>query len=167
MHNPLPNNVKAVLAQPNVRVVKRVELVRDYWNADTRMIVDVTGDVVKYGKLTSESTIKSVNWTVPNLTVSLNNVDGRYSSDHPASIWKATFQRNPRECSLIFRLQLPMPDGTNYDLHKYMGSVEAIGREEGEIAVVDIVTRHMIHRPLSVKLTKNSGDETVILGGTW
>lgn len=164
----LPANVRAVLAQKAVAVVKRVELVREYWNADLRMTVDVSLDVVKWGALTNKSTIREVNWTVPNLTVSLDNKDGRYSPDHPASIWKATFARTPRDCALIFRLMLPMPDGTLYELQTFKASIEdCVPVDENEIAVVDIVTKHMSHRPLSAKLTKASGDETVVLGTTW
>jgi hypothetical protein len=163
-----PANVVAVLSDPVVKIVKRVELLREYWNADLRLTVDVSEDAVKFSELKNESTLKLVNWTVANLTVSLNNALSRYSTDHALSIWQATFARKPRECAVIFRLMLPMPDGTLYELQKYMGSVEdCVPRDEGEIAVVDIVTKHMSHRPLSVKLTKSSGDETVLTGTTW
>lgn len=164
----LTANVQAVLAQPNVRVHKRVELVRDYWNADLRQSVDVSEDAVKFSRLTNESTLKQVNWTVANLTVSLDNAGGRYSHLGPSSIWQTTFQRKPRECALIFRLMLPMPDGTLYELQRYMGSIEdCVARDEGEIAVIDVVTKHLSHRPLSVKITKQSGDEVVVLGKLW
>lgn len=164
----LPANVRAVLNQPKVAVVKRIELVREYWNADLRMNVDVSEDVKKWASLTKKSTIREVNWTVPNLTVSLDNKDGRYSPDHAASIWQATFQRKPRECALIFRLLLPMPDGTLYELEAFKASVEdCVPVDENEIAVVDIVTKHMSHRPLAAKLTKASGDELVVPGATW
>ncbi len=164
----LPANVRAVLAQPVVNMVRKVELVREYWNADLRLRVDVSRDVKKFGKLTNESTLKQVNWTVANLTVSLDNVDGLYSPDKSDSVWQATFARKPRECALIFRLMLVMPDGTNYELQKYIGSIEdCVPRDEGEIAVVDVVTKHMSHRALAAKLTKASGDELVVLGTTW
>lgn len=164
----LPANVRAVLNQPNVTVHRQVQIVREYWNADLRMIVDVSQDVAKIGSLTNESTLKRIDWNVPTMTVSMNNADGKYSKGSAASIWQATLQRKPRECALIFRLMLPMPDGTLYQLHKFPGSIEdAVPRDESDVAVVDLVVKHLSHRQLAAGITKASGDELVVLGTTW
>ena len=163
-----PANVIAQLARYPSSVIANFLLMRDYFNADTRLIVDVSDDVAKEGQFINQSTIKTVDWKVTNFTVSMKSTSGKYSRDRADSIWAATFAREPEECAVLFRLLLPMPDGSLYELHRCAGSVEdCVAREESDIAVVDIVAKHLSHGPLTQKITKSSGDELVVLGTVW
>jgi hypothetical protein len=168
MPAPISLTAKGLLASRVVTVRKVVEIFREYMNNDLRLGIDVTEDVVKWGKLGGASTIKAVSWEIPGFTISLDNKDGKYSRGGVGSIWITTLQREWDECSLKFRCTIRLPNGAVETLRTYNGKiVDVVAREEHDIAVIDIVTRHLADDYLSSKISKQTGDAQVLISGGW
>jgi hypothetical protein len=168
MPAPISAAARILLASRAVTVRKVAEIFREYLNGDLRLGVEVTDDVVKWGDLGGASTIKRISWEIPGFTVSLDNKDGKYSRGGASSIWVTTLARDAEDCALRFRYTIRHPSGLVEVLKEYHGDiVDVVAREEGDIAVADIVTRHLADDYLSATINKKSGDEQAFIAGGW
>jgi hypothetical protein len=68
----------------------------------------------------------------------------------------------------MLTLEVPLPGGTWELIETFIGKIsEIVPRAAASFVSVDVTAIHDASFALDVGITKASGDETVLLGGTW
>lgn len=154
----------ALLQSGDFRLRKVLEITNDLFNADVRQWVDVSDLVVRWGRLTGASSIKSTSWEIPSFSPSLSNIDNYFSEDHAESVWTA-LGKAPDECWVRLRVQIKLSTGAYETLRTYYGKIFSVVPKDS--GLVDIQTRHAVDEALAQGITKQSGDELQVLGSNW
>jgi len=165
---PLSAAAKSVLAARSVRVLKKLEVVKELYDADARVYNDITAKVLRWGTLSGASTVKAIDWELPALTVLVRNDKSYFSEGHVDSLW-TNLGIAPNAAWVKLQLLLPLLDGTLETMAVYYGKIqEAVAHDLGDFSAVELVTRHAADDALKARITKASaGDEHQVLGTSW
>jgi len=63
------------LNSPHPRFVRKLTLIKNLFNANTRVITDITERVTSWGSITLDTTAQNIDWELPNVTVQCRNED--------------------------------------------------------------------------------------------
>lgn len=168
MSVPLSTAGLAVIAENDVRVIKKMEIIAELWNGDLRQSMDVTDLVTQWGLLTGDSTVRQVKYEMPTLTFEVSNKDGLFSPDGADSVW-TDFGIIPKDGYVKLTLSIRLPTGALEVFHTYYGRItNAQAHDDPGSDSVEIETRHVVADQLDAKITKwSAGDELQVLGSSW
>lgn len=157
---------EAALGEHGASVIRRLFLIRDLLNADLRQTVEITDRVLELGTLGGDSTIVKSNWEKVGMTPTLI-LDDYLMPDGPDSIW-AQWGKQVTDCHILFTISVALPGGKLEVLKTYYGEINDYEPTMvGDVAAIALVTLHATNKALSKRMTKATGDETVVLGDTW
>ncbi|NIO17289.1 MAG: hypothetical protein GTN70_09910 [Deltaproteobacteria bacterium] len=123
--------------RPNLRL--KAEIIKNY-KAATEAIIDVTDRVISWGRYENDSTLASLDWLMPNLTMMLDNADGYFREGYSGSIWDASPAKAPYECVLRIRLYVDHASGSDMAL-EYLGRIiDCSLQADSNFATAELVT---------------------------
>lgn len=133
------------LARPVPKVVLKAEIVKDFYT--TPAVIDITEDVTDWGMFDNQSSLVSVEYSVPTLTISVQNISGKYSRENLSnSMWTTAYgalAREPEECKLKVYLYVSPESTTPEAVLTWIGRIIAIHpRADRFFNVVEIETTH-------------------------
>lgn len=166
----LSSDAIAELQKSVIRTHMKLEVIHEFFNADLRQAIDVSDDVNRWGTLDGDSTMVRKDWTVPNLTVIMNNTAGRFTDGYASSIWTDELSGvHWSECFIRWRYYLLMKDGTVSELlYTYVGKlIDVVHRFHGRDAIAELKSVMYQDIDLSHEVTKFDGDYLKVLYNNW
>lgn len=174
----------AALAEMNAyapRFLPQAHVIKNLYDADTKVEYDLTKDVSSYGDVYLPSTMVQMDWIMPSMTIIVNDIDdvmepdrgvvgGLYNKHASGSIWNQSPALHPKQCILRVRLYLWLPDTKERELAlQYYGTIiDAQVRDDQQFSSVEIITTLEQNTRLKDLMPKlQSGSSVLYPQGRW
>lgn len=152
------------LADPTSLKYNTLEITADLKNP-SRVMIDVTLFVKKWGICSKRSTMAGSSWTIPYMTPTVINEAGMFIDGDARSIW-STLGAEPDKCYIVRTKWVVLKNGKSEAFDIYNGKIkDVILRLDGPQWVADISTTMEQDEALGTTVSKQSGDELILLEG--
>ena len=147
--------------------VRSAVIIKNHFDENNRVELDITDDVVSFGALVSRSTLTGVDWEKPSLTMIVKNKANALNKHSSSSFFNASPVRDPKECVLLMKLFIVTDASGTQELAKmYRGRIESAELKlDEDLTVVEIVTVMEQSKGMSKTLTKKEGGRLVLPHG--
>lgn len=127
MSVPITQSIKDELNRPHPRFIRRLTLIKNLFNANTRVSTDITDRVTSWGSITLDTTAQSINWELPNVTVQCRNEDKFLSPFDDNSYFNTAPVTDPLLTFLLIEVSLQTDvEGTIEPILLFYGSVRNV-----------------------------------------
>lgn len=128
----------AELAKPKPRLRAQAEIIKNYYATQT--VIDISNKIISWGRLENNSTLVAVDWELPNLTITVSNLDDYFHDRNTSGIWSTSPSKAPEECVLRVRLWV-ITDSGKETLIDYLGRIKDCKLQAGtKFVTADITT---------------------------
>jgi len=104
--------------EPRLRVT--AEIIKNYYATQT--VIDITDRVISYGTYNNPSTLKEINWELPNMTIVVSNDEDYFHDLNSESIWATSPAKDIEACVLRIRLYVDSDDASEI-AREYIGRI--------------------------------------------
>jgi hypothetical protein len=116
----LSATAQAELKKYAPRIRMEAYIIKNFYATATE--IDITERVYQYGKYKNQSTLMSVNWVLPHLTMIVKNDDNYFNKYYASSVWQSSPAKEPNECILRIRMYVVTEGGEELAI-EYLGRI--------------------------------------------